>query len=262
MMIWTIQRILTTKTSKIAIVVTAAGSSTRIGGTTKKEYLPLNKGTVLSSCAKTFLKALLSQNFEITDLIITHPKDNEQQCYDVVSADKELNKLLYALHHEYGKSLELVPGSDTRQKSVYNALKAIKGNPDIVLIHDGARPFVTDKIILDTIEAVEKYGAAVPGITPTDTQKEIDENGLIIRHLQRSLLTAVQTPQGFEYTSLLQAHEKAIADGKEYTDDTEIWGQYVGTVKVVPGDVNNIKITYPADLEKLNPVKHKRWWKK
>lgn len=251
--------------SNIAIIITAAGSSTRMGSSIKKEYLPYNNGTVLSSCAKTFLKAVFSRNLEITDLIITYPKDNKQDCIDAIAADKELNGLyglLHALHYEYGISPELVPGAETRQKSVYNALRSIKGKPDIVLIHDGARPFVTEKIILDTIDAVEKHGAAVPGITPTDTQKEIDENGFIVRHLQRAMLTAVQTPQGFQFEKLLQAHEKAIADGKEYTDDTEIWGNYIGPVKAIEGDVNNIKITYPGDLEKLNPKKRRRWgWK-
>ena len=82
-------------------------------------------------------------------------------------------------------------------------------------------------------------------------EKQIDENGFIVQHLQRSMLTAVQTPQGFKFSELLECHKKAIQDNKEYTDDTEIWGKYQGNVKVVPGDVGNIKITYPEDLKKL-----------
>ena len=225
--------------SKIAIIITAAGSSTRIGSGIKKEYLPYNKGTVLSSCAETFLNAC-SCDFEITDFIVTCPKGGREDC----------EKALASLSNKDIK-ITIAEGAETRQKSVYNGLLAVHGNPDIVLIHDGARPFVSEELIRATLAAATEFGAAVPGLTPTDTQKEINEEGFIVRHLVRSSLSAVQTPQCFEYSKLLSAHERAAQDGREYTDDTEIWGAYCGRVKVVPGEVNNIKITYPADLEKL-----------
>lgn len=225
---------------KVAIIITAAGSSTRIGGGIKKEYLPLNNGTVLSNCANVFLKAC--SGFSISDFIITCPAGGKDNCLKALP-DFDYLKL--------GDIFNITEGADTRQKSVFNALKAVKNNPDIVLIHDGARPFVTEEVIIKGLEGALECGAAVPGITPVDTQKEIDASGFIVRHLQRSLLTAVQTPQCFKFKELLQAHNKAIADGKEYTDDTEIWGVYCGQVKVTQGDVNNIKITYPGDLEKL-----------
>ena len=228
---------MTTKTihSKIAIIITAAGSSTRIGGGVKKEYLPYKDGTVLSVCADTFLNAC--KEFEITDFIVTCPVGGVEQCREALgaSADRTL----------------IVEGSDTRQKSVYNGLLAIKGQPDIVLIHDGARPFASREVIMEALEAALKYGASVPGVTPTDTQKEIDADGFIVRHLTRSSLAAVQTPQCFRFKDLLEAHGRAAADGREYTDDTEIWGQYCGPVRVTRGDINNIKITYPSDLEAL-----------
>lgn len=236
--------------SKIAIVITAAGSSTRMGGNTKKEYLSYKNGTVLSNCAKTFLNACLNK-YLITDFIITCPKNGEEDSKKALKCDKELNSLLTEWSNNTNQELQIIQGAESRQKSVYNALKAVKNNPDIVLIHDGARPFVTEKIILDSIKAAFDFGASVSGVTPTDTQKEIDSNGFIIRHLQRSNLTAVQTPQCFEYKKLLKAHEKALNDNKEYTDDTEIWGIYCGKVKVIQGDVNNIKITYPDDLRRL-----------
>lgn len=227
--------------SKIAIIITAAGSSTRIGGNIKKEYLPFQKGTVLSASVQTFLSAC-KNNFTITDFIITCPAGGFSEC------KKSLSSI--------GSDLDLisiVEGSSTRQKSVYNALCAIKNSPtpDLVLIHDGARPFVSKKIILDSISAAQEFGASVPGLTPTDTQKQIDEEGFIIKHLQRSSLVAVQTPQAFHYDKLLQAHQKAHLETIEYTDDTEIWGKYCGKVRVIPGDVQNIKITYPKDLETL-----------
>jgi len=230
-----------TKNSKIAIIITAAGSSTRIGGGIKKEYLPLNNGTVLSNCANTFLKAC-SSIYTITDFIITCPKNGEQDCL------KSLKNIDFSVMQ---CELRIVEGAETRQKSVFNALKSVSGNPDIVLIHDGARPFITETVILDSIEAALESGASVPGVTPVDTQKEIDEDGFISRHLQRNRLVAVQTPQCFNFEKLIKAHAQAESDNKEYTDDTEIWGIYCGPVKTVPGDVNNIKITYPEDLKRL-----------
>ncbi len=242
-------KILTTTTipSKLAIIITAAGSSTRIGGGIKKEYLPFKNGTVLSVCAETFLNSLNCGDFEITDFIVTCPKGGIEDCR------KALGPL--SANWPLSTPLQIVEGSDTRQRSVYQGLLAVKGQPDIVLIHDGARPFVSREVILTALKAAIQYGASVPGLTPTDTQKEIDGEGFICRHLLRSSLTAVQTPQCFAFQKLLEAHGRASADGREYTDDTEIWGAYCGRVKVTEGDVNNIKITYPADLEKLGESK-------
>ena len=101
------------------------------------------------------------------------------------------------------------------------------------------------------ISKINKGLMVLVGFTHTDTQKEIDDEGFIVRHLVRSNLVAVQTPQCFKFKELLEAHGRAATDGREYTDDTEIWGEYSGRVRVTKGDVNNIKITYPSDLEKL-----------
>ena len=239
--IWVRMKILTKTTihSKIAIIITAAGSSTRIGGGVKKEYLPYKNGTVLSVCAETFLNACT--DFEITDFIVTCPKGGIDACRKAMVNVDCLAPL----------AMTIVEGSDTRQKSVYEGLLAVKGQPDIVIIHDGARPFVSREVIIEALAAAQEFGASVPGITPTDTQKEIDSQGFIARHLVRSSLTAVQTPQCFRFKELLEAHGRAAADGHEYTDDTEIWGAYCGPVRVTKGDVNNIKITYPSDLEAL-----------
>ncbi len=244
---------MTTKnnSSGVNVVICAAGSSTRMGGSTKKEYLPLNNGTVLSEAVNKFLN---SAKVEI--LAITIPENSLAEAEKALFSDKSIEKKLS------GTKLIFVEGGSTRQKSVFNALKKIaelKPNSDFVLIHDGARPFVTEKIIKDTLDATEKWGAAVPGITPVDTQKMLNKDGFIEKHLSRPQMTAVQTPQGFRLNELLKAHELAEKDGKEYTDDTEIWGKYSGAVKVVQGDSCNKKITYADDYnfgkQTMNSVK-------
>lgn len=250
---------LATKNSKkIAVLITAAGSSTRMGGSIKKEYLSCKKGTVLSNCAKTFLKAFL-QNTEycISNLVITCPVAGKENCQNALNKDAEFLDLLLQLKENCGVELCIAEGSTTRQASVFNGLKEIQKSsiiPDIVLIHDGARPFVSEKIILDTAEATFDFGAAVPGVIPCDTQKEVDENGFITRHLVRKNVNAVQTPQGFDFKKLYEAHKELSEINSECTDDTEVWGKIYGekSVKVVAGDVENKKITYPGDLETIN----------
>ena len=234
---------LTTKNNQknIAVIICAAGSSSRMGGAVKKEYLPLEEGTVLSTAVKAFLKSI-----NPSTIAVTIPKDDRLKAKNALFADPEIKKLTEETEIVFSE------GGKTRQESVFKALKALnalKNPPDLVLVHDGARPFVTEKIIKDTLEAAESYGASVPALTPVDTQKLADEKGFITEHLQRSLMKAVQTPQGFKFRELLDAHLKAASDKKEYTDDTEIWGKYTGKVKCVDGDSCNKKITYKEDYK-------------
>ncbi len=222
---------------KVAVIITAAGSSTRMGGSVKKEYLPLGNGTVLSACVKAFRDASKDKEhpFEISHLVITVPVNGTDQA---AKAADDAN-------------VQFVEGGSTRQKSVFKALDYIAKStplPDYVLIHDGARPFVTTALIQAVLAATQEHNAATPGITPTDTIKGLDAQGFIVTHLVRSTLTAVQTPQGFAFEKLYDAHKKAEADGHDYTDDSEIWGKYCGKVKLVTGEVGNAKITYPGDL--------------
>ena len=151
--------------------------------------------------------------------------------------------------------LVFVPGGKTRQESVLFALEKIAslGSVDMVLIHDGARPFVSKEIVKAVFEKVKNCGAACCGVSPVDTQKEVDSQGNITKHLQRSSMVAVQTPQGFLFQSLLEAHRKAAIQNIQCTDDTEIWSKFCDTsVQVVKGSPENIKITFPGDLIKMN----------
>jgi len=245
--------------SPLVLVVTAAGSSTRMGTGIKKEYMPAGNSTVLAKALNAFLK---SAAFDIA--VITVPKGKEKQAEEAVFTDCETEILL----NRHSTKLIFTEGGSTRQQSVYKALLSAKENlsekqlsqSPIVLIHDGARPFVTEQIILDTIQGVKENDAAAPGITPVDTQKEISADNKISRHLTRSSLTAIQTPQGFRLLPLMQCHEKASELKKEFTDDTEIWDNYPeltgnSKVQIVKGDPCNIKITYPRDLKEKRMIR-------
>lgn len=232
--------------ASLALILTAAGSSTRMGLGKKKEYLPLDGGSVLSTAARAFLETAV-----FSHIVITVPVNGAEEAKKNLFLDSEIKKLLQ------DTELHFIEGSDTRQKSIYNALSFLnKIIPDkcIVLIHDAARPFVTKQIIKDTIAATEKYGAAVPVIDVVDTQKEIASDGTIERHLVRKFIKGVQTPQGFFLNEITRCHEKALKIEKEFTDDTEIFDAFpeiTGGKKVftVKGDLCNKKITYASDIE-------------
>ena len=254
----------TKTTSNLALVLVAAGVSSRIGfdktgSKIKKEYLPMKSGTVLSTAAKAFLSTL-----DFSTVVVTFPAND-----DLAGEQKKAEEALFAdpfvKECSSRTNFIFVPGGKTRQQSVLDALETISDkNPDceLVFIHDGARPFVKSETISLTYRAALEFGAAVPGLQPTETQKKIDENGFIVKHLLRSSLTAVQTPQVFQFEPILEAHRKASESTKTFTDDTEIWdefaakhknetGESLSRVKVVLGDPENKKITYPEDIKDL-----------
>ena len=141
--------------------------------------------------------------------------------------------------------VKIIQGGSTRQKSVYNALKVVKYG--YVLIHDGARPLVTNDIIKNTIDSTVKYGAVSVMTKTTDTIKEVDENGRIIKTIDRSKLYNTQTPQGFKTDLIKSAHEK-LKDGS-YTDDASMLEKLNVPVYIVNGSYTNIKITVKNDLD-------------
>ena len=260
------QKTMMTTSDNLALILVAAGISARIGidkngSKIKKEYIPAGEGTVLSMAAKAFLST-----FNFKTVVITYPPSDNPS--ELSSSEQKSRNALFAddFVKNYKADFIFIPGGKTRQESVHEALETI-GNraPEcsLVFIHDGARPFVKPETISLTYHAACEFGAAVPGLQPVETQKKIDENGFIIKHLVRSSLTAVQTPQVFQFKPILDAHRMAAESAKTFTDDTEIWDDFASKqkgpdgesyphVKVVLGDPENIKITYPQDLELLD----------
>lgn len=260
----TIQMTLTTLTTamkinqtekKSVLIVLGAGSSSRMKGV-KKEYAPFQTGTVLSTNILSFFK---SADFDY--VIVTYPfkedsdllKKEENLSKEAVFCDSQIQPFLKS-----GTQFCFIPGSTTRQKSVFNALCKIdslfKNESPLIFIHDGARPFVTKKIILDCKKNAIEFGGAAPGIPPIDTQKQIDSNNFIKKHLVRSKLISIQTPQVFDFSLIYKAHKKADKSKKEFTDDTEIFDSFIKfkKVKIVEGDISNKKITFKDDLKDLN----------
>ncbi len=224
--------------SDTACIITAAGSSTRFSqgrdpASDKKEYALLEGRSLLSLCVDA-----CRESGVIGRILIVHSPGHEDKTLQALGALPEDIEVF------------LTPGGETRQDSVRLGLEYLeKLNPVClhVLIHDGARPWVTPQCIRNVLDACIQAGGAVPVIPVTDAVKQV-EGSFVTSHLERSSTFGAQTPQGFEFPGILAAHRKAMEQRKTYIDDTEVYCDYGGRVKTVPGDLSNRKVTYTSDL--------------
>jgi 2-C-methyl-D-erythritol 4-phosphate cytidylyltransferase len=142
-----------------------------------------------------------------------------------------------------------VRGGATRQQSVYRALNALAElKPGVVLIHDGARPWISPSLIRSVFEGTVEFGACIPVVPLTDAPKRISAAGCVAEHMDKTAIANAQTPQGFRFAEILEAHKAARASGNDYSDDAEAYDAVVGPVFTVVGDPANRKITYGCDL--------------
>ncbi len=240
----------TNKEGVFAAVITAAGKSRRMKTSIKKEYLPLpGRETGVTVLSEALFKFLQSNLFSI--IVITVPKTGIQKAAETVFFDTRIKKALQGS----GTDLVFVHGGKERRASVFNALlkleelskkKAVTVN--YVLVHDGARPFVSVNLIKAVCSGVKKRGAVIPGFGAVDTQKIAEPSGKIVTHLKRSAVYAVQTPQAFRFKELVEAHKKAALAKKVYTDDSEIYSEFIAPVFICEGEIENKKITFQGDL--------------
>jgi 2-C-methyl-D-erythritol 4-phosphate cytidylyltransferase len=146
------------------------------------------------------------------------------------------------------KVSRILAGGPERQDSVYLGLKAVGGKADFVIIHDGARPFVSPELIERALSETRRYKAVVVGVPAGDTIKEVSAQREVLRTLERSRLWAIQTPQSFEYGLIAEAHEKAREEGFYGTDDASLVERLRIPVRVIEGSRFNLKISTPEDL--------------
>lgn len=214
----------------IALVL-AAGQGKRMGAEINKQFLTLQDKPVLYHTLKAF-----SENLNIDEIVL-------------VCAEKDMAYCKNNIVEEYGfsKVKSLVLGGTERQDSVYNGLKAIK-SCDIVLIHDGARPFITNSIIDEGIKMAKIHGACTCGVKAKDTIKLRDSEGFSKETLNRESTFLVQTPQCFNYDLILNCHEKLNKNKKMVTDDTMVVEMFNHKVYLYEGSYFNIKITTPEDM--------------
>ncbi len=215
----------------VTAIVPAAGAGIRFGGAVKKQFIALNGLPILSHT----LRALAASK-ALSAIIVVVPPGEElrgREALELAGIDLET---------------EVVPGGQARQDSVYIGLQRAKAETDLVLIHDGVRPFVSREVVLATVEAAKEWGAAIAAVPVIDTIKRVDTDGFVVETLQRGQLWSVQTPQVFRYALLMQAHREIRERGIVVTDDAALVERIGGMVKVVRGSYENLKITSEEDL--------------
>jgi len=212
------------------VIIPAAGSGSRMGAGFNKLFLKIKNSPIIELTIKIF-----GEDPRCNEIILPI-KEAEKHLFDSLNLSKSIkHKITY------------VQGGSERQESVYNGLLSIKDAAGYVLVHDGARPFVSKEVIERIIERLNRHQAVICAVPMKDTIKKVIDDK-VVETIDRSTLWGVQTPQAFTYDSLIQAHQKAIQSGFLGTDDASLveWNGQV--VSVVNGDYNNIKVTTKEDL--------------
>lgn len=212
-------------------IILASGSGNRYGADIPKQFVKIAGKTILEHTIEIFEKSPL-----IDDIFIVITPEYRQFAQEIL------------LKNSYKKISKLLNGGEIRKESSFIGISAIEDEEANVIIHDCARPFLTQKIIEDCIEALKKYNAIDVAIQSSDTIVEIDENNIIKDIPSRAKLRRGQTPQCFKLSTIKKAHELSRND-KNFTDDCGLVVKYnLSDVYVVEGDVENIKVTYPSDI--------------
>lgn len=215
-------------TEKVPVIIVAAGSSTRMKGT-NKQLLELGGLPVIIRTLKAF-----DCCDGISDIIL------------VTKTEDLFTMQMLCEKYKISKLSDVVCGGKSRQESVLNGFSRLKNGCEKVLIHDGARPFITEDIIYSVIKGLERFSACGCAVKVKDTIKQVDKEGKVVRTVQREDLVSIQTPQGVKVAEYLQATKNV--DVSAFTDDTSIMEAAGYTVGIVEGSYRNIKITTTEDI--------------
>jgi 2-C-methyl-D-erythritol 4-phosphate cytidylyltransferase len=227
---------------KVFAIVPAAGSGTRIGGDIKKQFLPLKGKPIIIHTLQQFEHCP-----DVDEVALALPESAMSEMEAIV--------LRYRLH----KVSKMVVGGVKRQDSVRNVLNRLMlKDSDIILVHDGVRPFIETKRISHLLKVCKEYDAAVLAVQPKETIRRSTGGGFFDQTLDRTALWLIQTPQAFRAKLLAKAFEKAKNDKFYSTDEAALVERLGVKIRIVEGSYDNIKITTPEDLE-LGQLIFDRW---
>lgn len=216
---------------KTAAIIAAAGLGKRMGGNQPKQYLEVGGRPIICHTLDRFA------TYGIHEMIVVVEPGREGPVRDEIIRG-----------FGYPSSWKVVPGGEVRQRSVYNGLGAVSGDVDVVLVHDGVRPYVTVEQIVALAELAFREGACILAERMKDTVKRAGHDGSIVETVDRKDLWRAQTPQAFRRELLIQAMESAFKDEFVGTDDASLVERLGRRVFIVEGESRNIKITTPEDL--------------
>ena len=219
---------------KTVAIIPAAGAGVRMGTGIAKQFMDLDGRPLLTATLQNFEQCPL-----VEGLVLVVPQDRVSYCKEEVVDRYRLSKVE-----------QVVPGGTRRQDSVRLGLEAVQRPCELVLIHDGVRPFVPPEFIIRMITAAAGNRAVVPGLPVKETVKEVGPDGRVVGTPDRKNFWLVQTPQVFRYEDVLTAHRRALDENwEDLTDDALLLEKMGIPVTVVEGLEENIKITTPYDLE-------------
>ena len=216
----------------VRAVVVAAGRSRRMGEGVDKQLLLLDGRPVLAHSL-----AVLEECPDVTEYVVVAGAG-------AVAAVTRLARQAWGCRKLAG----VAPGGETRRDSVWEGLQALPDNTRIVVVHDGARPFLQAELVGRVVDAAVRWGAATLAVPARETVKEADAGGFVLRTVPRENLWLTQTPQAFSFPLLREAHRRARAEGLPAPDDASLVEALGHRVKVVEGSPLNLKITTPEDL--------------
>ncbi|MBI5583235.1 MAG: 2-C-methyl-D-erythritol 4-phosphate cytidylyltransferase [Deltaproteobacteria bacterium] len=216
---------------KTLALITAAGRGRRMGSARPKQFLALAGKPILAQTVEIFERCR-----SVDGVFIIAPQEE---------MDPVQREIVEA--YRFQKVLKVVRGGRVRQQSVFNGLKAVKADCEIVIVHDGVRPLITPALIEASIEQARKTGAAIVAVPARDTVKRVRPGGRL-ETLPREEIWLAQTPQTFQFPLLFQAHQKAAQESFKGTDDASLVERLGQEVSLIPGDYHNLKITTPEDL--------------
>ena len=215
----------------VTAIIAAAGQGKRMAKGINKAFILLNNRPILAHTLDVFEACA-----GINDIIVVVGADDIQQTRTIINT------------YGYRKIKEVVPGGAERQHSIANALKEIPVNTQLVLIHDGARPLVTQKLVMEVLLASNETGAAIVAVPVKDTIKIGNKEGFVLETPDRTNLWAVQTPQVFKRDIIEEAYRQAEQAAVVATDDAGLVERIGVKVRLIMGDYNNLKVTTPEDL--------------
>ena len=214
----------------VRAIIPAAGQGKRMNSQTPKQFLELEGHPILHHTLKAF------ENSDLIESII------------LVVPPKDVAIMKFEWQERFPIISDVVAGGKERQDSVYNGLCVLEKDTDIVIIHDGVRPFVSRSMIAEVIESAKEHGAAIAALPLNDTLKRGDSENLVKDTIQRDALWRVQTPQAFCYSLLSEGMDQARVDNFYGTDEGVLVERLGKPVKLTVGSEHNIKITRPEDL--------------
>ncbi|MBM3264301.1 MAG: 2-C-methyl-D-erythritol 4-phosphate cytidylyltransferase [candidate division Zixibacteria bacterium] len=225
----------------VVAIIPSAGRGLRMGSEIEKPYIRIHDKPILAHTLAVFETCT-----EVEGIwVVVEPERVEEYRRHIVDV------------FGFTRVMAVIGGGATRQESVFRGVLALYPEPDIVVVHDGARPLVRAEIIRESIRRCRLTGAALAAVPVKDTVK-IVRSGVVESTPERAVVFLAQTPQTFAYALLKKAHERAVEDGYTGTDDTSLVERLGYPVSVVPGDYENIKITTPEDLEVAEGILSRR----